>query len=100
MSKRYSIAEARNQLPAIVHDAEKGKPVELTRRGKPVAVLMSFSDYEKLARMRPDFWSSLQAFRERSDLTDLDVDAIFAGVTENARDFEPFAGVTVESWRR
>jgi prevent-host-death family protein len=41
MSKRYSIAEARNHLPAIVHDAERGKPIHLTRRGKPVAVLLS-----------------------------------------------------------
>jgi prevent-host-death family protein len=89
MGKRYSIAEARNQLPAIVHDAEKGRPVELTRRGKPVAVLMSFADYERLARARPDFWKALQAFRERTDVTDLDVDGIFAGV----RDRSPGGGV-------
>jgi len=84
MSKRYSIAEARDQLPAIVHDAEKGKPVELTRRGKPVAVLISVADYQRLASARPDFWGALQAFRERSDLTDLDVDEIFAGVRDRS----------------
>ncbi len=84
MSKRYSIAEARNQLTAIVHDAEKGKPVELTRRGKPVAVLMSLAEYERLARSRPDFWSAVQDFRERTDLGDLDVDAVFGDVADRS----------------
>ena len=33
MSSRYSIAEARNQLPAIVHAAEEGSVAELTWAG-------------------------------------------------------------------
>ena len=48
MPKRYSIAEARNHLPAIVHDAENGAPIELTRRGKPVAVLISASEWASI----------------------------------------------------
>jgi hypothetical protein len=31
--KRYSIAEARPQLPAIIDQAESGLEIELTRRG-------------------------------------------------------------------
>jgi antitoxin Phd len=89
MSKQYSIAEARNHLPAIVHDAERGKPIQLTRRGKPVAVLLSIDAFERLSQSRPDFWSALQAFRKSRDLSDLDVDAIFAGV----RDRSPGRGV-------
>jgi prevent-host-death family protein len=84
MAKQYSIAEARNHLPAIVHDAEKGKPVQLTRRGKPVAVLLSIDAYERLSRTRPDFWSALQAFRERRDLAEVDVDEIFADVRDRS----------------
>ncbi len=90
MSTRYSIAEARNQLPAIVHEAERGSVAELTRRGKPVAVVLSIADYERLTRARPDFWHALQEFRKRHDLAALDLDAIFEG----ARDRSP--GRTVE----
>jgi antitoxin Phd len=84
MSKKYSIAEARNSLPAIVHDAEKGTVAELTRRGKPVAVLISIADYQQLARARPDFWSALQAFRKQHDLADIDVEQTFAGVRDRS----------------
>ena len=41
MSKSYSIAKARDQLAELVHRAEKGAAVELTRHGKPVAVILS-----------------------------------------------------------
>ncbi len=84
MSKRYSIAKAREHLPTIVQDAEKGSRVELTRRGKPVAVLISVAEYERLTEGRPDLWSALKAFREKNDLEELDVDAIFAGVRDRS----------------
>jgi len=38
MQKQYSIAEAKNKLPAIIHDVEEGSIVQFTRRGRPVAV--------------------------------------------------------------
>ena len=44
MQKQFSIAEAKNRLPTIVHSVENGPPVELTRRGKPVAVLLSIQE--------------------------------------------------------
>lgn len=83
MAKQYSIAEAKNRLPAIVHDAERGKPVHITRRGKPVAVLLSVDAYEHLARTRPDFWSALQAFNARGG-ADVDVDEVFDGTRDRA----------------
>ena len=43
-----SIADAKNQLPALIHQAEAGKPVTITRRGKPVAVVVSVQEYEHL----------------------------------------------------
>jgi prevent-host-death family protein len=43
MTRQVSIAEAKNRLPAIVHQVEKGSGVQLTRYGKPVAVLLSTS---------------------------------------------------------
>jgi antitoxin Phd len=52
MPKTYSIAEARHNLAAIVHEAERQSPVALTRRGEPVAVLLSIQEYQPLARER------------------------------------------------
>lgn len=84
MSKQYSIAEARNDLPGIVHKVEAGKPIQLTRRGKPVAVLLSMAAYERLSRGQPDFWGAVQAFRSRWQLSELDVDEVFAGVRDRS----------------
>jgi prevent-host-death family protein len=44
MSKQYSIAEARRNLPTLVNEVESGTEVELTRRGTPVAVVVSLED--------------------------------------------------------
>lgn len=35
----YSVAEARDRLPALLVAAERGEAVTITRRGKPVAHL-------------------------------------------------------------
>ncbi len=66
--QRYSIARARDQLARLVHEAEKGKPVELTRRGHPVAVLVSAAEYSRLSSARPGFWAALTSFRKRFDV--------------------------------
>jgi prevent-host-death family protein len=49
MEHEYSIAQARDQLPGIIHEVEKGRTVTLTRRGKAVARLVSMREYERLA---------------------------------------------------
>ena len=48
MAKRYSIAEIRNRLSEVVHEAEEGEEITLTRRGKPVAVLLSRQKFTRL----------------------------------------------------
>lgn len=85
-SRQYSIAQARNSLPALVHEAEEGTPVELTRRGKPVAVLLSSDEYQRLASGRIDFWSAYARFRESADLDGLDLDP---SLFEDIRDRSP-----------
>lgn len=77
MQKQFSIAEAKNKLPTIIHDVEKGPHVELTRRGKPVAVLLSIQEYEKLSRKYKGFWNAISDFRrkingEKIDISDSD----------------------------
>ena len=64
MQKQYSIAEAKNKLPSIIHQVEKGPSVELTRRGKPVAVLSSMNEFERLNLSNAGFWNSLTSFRQ------------------------------------
>lgn len=61
----FTIAQARSHFPGLIHDAEKGKPVEITRRGKPVAVLVSVDDYRHLTASRPPFWDVVSTFRSR-----------------------------------
>ena len=53
MEKKYSIAEARQQLPAIVHEAERAGAVRITRRGQVVARLISEHEFQRLARRKP-----------------------------------------------
>lgn len=91
MARQASIAQAKNQLPALVHAVEAGQPVELTRRGRPVAVLVSLADYARISPARPTPWAAIARFRAAADLSLLeDVDAIFAGVRDSSpgRDVE------------
>ena len=77
MSKQYSVAEAKNHLPAMIHEAEAGESVEITRHGRPVAVVMSMNEYRRLRGVRPDLWAAYTAWRARGpDLTDEDVEAL------------------------
>lgn len=43
-----SIADAKNHFPRLVQQAEAGEKVCITRRGRPVAVLLSAEAYERL----------------------------------------------------
>lgn len=86
MNKRYSVAEAKNLLPSVIHEAEEGEPIEITRHGRPVVVLLSCAQYALLRGERPDPWSAYERWRERgSSLTDEDVDAL----RDSGREREP-----------
>ncbi len=63
MRKRYSISEAKDHLPRLVHAVARNGPVEITRRGRPVAMLVSMGEYERLRGRRVGFWQALEAFR-------------------------------------
>ena len=88
MAQQYSIAEARDRLPGIVHDVEAGTPVELTRRGKPVAVLMSVDEYRRLSSGREGFWSAIERWRASVDPADLEGDDPFADVRDRSLGWE------------
>jgi len=68
MTRTYSVAEARSSLPAIIDQAESGLDVELTRRGKPVAVVISLREFERLRGKRPRFGAAYRHFLETHSL--------------------------------
>jgi len=61
MDKDYTIAQARHDLPAIVHEVERDGRARITRRGRPVAVVLSIAEFERLSstRREPD-WNVLK----------------------------------------
>jgi prevent-host-death family protein len=63
--KRFSIAEARDNFTRVVHEAEGGVTVELTRRGKPIAVLLALREYESLVEGRRGFTEAYRDFLRR-----------------------------------
>lgn len=74
---RYSIAEARSHLPSIVDQVEAGAEVELTRRGTPVAVVVSLRQFARLRSDRPHFDDAYRAFLEKFDLREVGLDTDF-----------------------
>ena len=80
-----SIADAKNRLPALIHQAEAGEPVTITRRGKPVAVVLAVQEYERMrvaTTARPSFWDVVQEVRAKlaaedafPDWTDEEIDS-------------------------
>ena len=64
----YSIAEAKDQLPRILRNLNQFGEVQLTRYGKPVAVLLSAQQYRLLQRRQAlDFNDVLRTLRENID---------------------------------
>lgn len=53
--KRVSIAEARHDLAALIHEVEKEPAIEITRRGAAAAVLLSAREYARLSAGRRGF---------------------------------------------
>jgi prevent-host-death family protein len=77
--KRVSVAEAKNTLPALLHEAET-EPVEIVRRGKPVAVILSRANYDRLRGKNEGLWRALESFRTKHALDELDAVGAFDGV--------------------
>jgi prevent-host-death family protein len=83
MSRRYSIAEARSRLPSIIDQAEAGVDIELTRRGHPVAVLVSRREFDRLRGKRVHFGDAYRKFLETHSLREIGVDEDFAASTRD-----------------
>ena len=62
---RASIYDARNKFSSLVKIAEGGEPVELTRHDKPVAVIVSWEEWEE-RKPKKTFIDWLMKFREEN----------------------------------
>jgi prevent-host-death family protein len=60
-ARRYSVARARTELPTILRAIEKGAEVEISRRGTPVAVILSVADRARLSA-RKTFGDAYDSF--------------------------------------
>lgn len=90
VTKSYSVAGARAKLAEIVDEVEEGGEVEITRRGKKVAVVMSAARYARLNGDRVAFRTAYETFRQAYDLERTGIEASWA--TE-LRDRSPGRGV-------
>jgi prevent-host-death family protein len=83
MPKRLSVAEARNQFARVIHETEQSGPVEVTRGGRPVAVIVSIKDYRRMTVTKGGFWHAYERLHGDPTLVKVDVDpAIFEGLRE------------------
>ena len=89
-----SVAEARNTLAQLIHRAENGEVVRISRRGKPVAVLVSKEEYERLEAGVPkkDFWQMVEDWRAQAGF---DWPELTPGEVDGWRDRRP---VPESSW--
>jgi prevent-host-death family protein len=71
MGKSYSVADARVHLAEILDDVEAGKEIELTRRGRAVAVVISQEKYEALRGDQSNFGEAYRAFISRYALDEI-----------------------------
>jgi prevent-host-death family protein len=70
-----SIAEARNRLTRLIYQAERGEAAHVTRRGRPVAVLILEAEYGRLSRggVRPTFWDAIREMRADPEFKPIDL---------------------------
>ena len=90
MVRQCSVGDAKNQLPSILHEVETGALVEITRHGRPVAVLVSVGEFNRLKTGKPDLAAAYAEWRARSvGLEDAAIEAWLA----DSRDPHPGPGV-------
>jgi prevent-host-death family protein len=86
MDKTFSIAQTRDNLAALLKTLRRESVIRITRRGKPIAVLLSVEDYDRLTSGKSGFWSAYTRYLQHVDLAAL---GIGPDVFEAVRDASP-----------
>ena len=55
----WSLQDVKNNLNALVDAALAGEPQRVTRRGRPVAVVLAAEEYERLRRLEKSYAPTL-----------------------------------------
>ena len=85
MAKRYSVADARAHLSDILNDVQAGEQVQVTRRGQPVAVVLSHQTYETLRGHRTSFGEAYREFIGRHSPAEIGVEPHFFDLTRDRK---------------
>ncbi len=85
MKRSYNIASARSKLAEIIDEVEEGD-VEILRRGKKVAILVSPARYARLSGKKTAFGDAYDAFMRKHDPKTFGIDL---NVFEGSRDRSP-----------
>lgn len=72
-ANEVSVAEARQNFARLIERARQGRPIRITRRGEPVAVLLSAAEYLALTGERPSLIEATRLVRERLDVESLGI---------------------------
>ncbi len=82
---KVSVTEARQHFARLIKQTQQGKTIEITRRGEPVAVLLSASQYAAITGERSSFIDAMRQVRERLGVDELEIgDAEFEGLREES----------------
>ena len=81
MKKKHAIASEGDNLAQLVHEVESGKTIEITRRGRTVAILLSSIEFARLSEGQSNLWADIELFRAEADFDSL------AEVFDDTRDF-------------
>jgi len=79
LGKQFTITDAKNKLPSLIHYVETGQAINLIRHGKPVAVLLSIKHHKRLSCKRTGYWQALNSFRSQ---------IVREGIFSESEDFE------------
>lgn len=76
-----AISTLKNQLPEWVHKAEQGEDIQITRHGKPVAVMVSLERYNRAFGMSKGVFNAYLRWRAKypdgCGFTDAEQDALY-----------------------
>ena len=85
MQNSFSIAEARSRLAALIHQVERQSRVQITRRGRPVAVLLSIAEYNRVTSQSKGFWEQYCAYLAAADLPTVQIEPeLFEGIRDRS----------------
>ncbi len=72
MNVVWQLQEAKNRLSQVVNDASSNGPQIITVHGKPVAIVLSMQEYERLIHPQ----TTLTEFFAASPFYDVDLDVV------------------------